>query len=76
MYALRSQTRVKRLFKNSSSERFSTLVSIVSDLAFFYSKGWTDGTGYIAVDDTKNLIILSFRGSHDVRNLFADADFL
>jgi len=36
----------------------------------------TDVTGYIAVDKTRGLTVLSFRGSHTIRNFLADADFV
>ena len=32
-------------------------------------------TGYIAVDKTRSLTVLAFRGSESVRNFLADADF-
>lgn len=35
----------------------------------------TDVTGYVAVDNTRSLTILAFRGSKSVRNFVADADF-
>ncbi|CAG8920925.1 unnamed protein product [Penicillium salamii] len=35
----------------------------------------TDTAGFIAVDDVKKAIVLSFRGSYSVRNWIADASF-
>ena len=46
------------------------------ELTIGRSVGWTDNTGYIAIDETKDLIILSYRGSHDLNNFIADVDFL
>ena len=40
-----------------------------------YSSLLTDVTGYIAVDTTRSLTVLAFRGSKSVRNFLADADF-
>ncbi|KAK4691188.1 hypothetical protein P7C71_g5762, partial [Lecanoromycetidae sp. Uapishka_2] len=34
----------------------------------------TDVTGYIAVDDTRSLIVLAFRGTHGIRNELTDID--
>ncbi len=36
----------------------------------------TDVTGYIAVDSTRGLTVLSFRGSSSIRNFLADSDFV
>lgn len=36
----------------------------------------TDVTGYIAVDRTRNLTVLAFRGSHSIRNWLANIDFV
>lgn len=33
-------------------------------------------TGYIAVDNTRGLTVLAFRGSSSIRNFLADADFV
>ncbi|OCL14584.1 alpha/beta-hydrolase [Glonium stellatum] len=35
----------------------------------------TDVTGFVAVDSTNSLIVVSFRGTESVRNWLADADF-
>ncbi|KAL8718477.1 MAG: hypothetical protein Q9225_004391 [Loekoesia sp. 1 TL-2023] len=35
----------------------------------------TDVTGYVAIDNTRSLTVLAFRGSKSVRNFVADADF-
>ena len=35
----------------------------------------TDVTGYVAVDKSRSLTVLAFRGSSSVRNFVADADF-
>lgn len=35
----------------------------------------TDVTGYVAVDNTRGLTVLAFRGSRSVRNFLADANF-
>ena len=35
----------------------------------------TDVTGYVAIDRTRSLTILAFRGSKSIRNYLADADF-
>ncbi|KAL9109412.1 MAG: hypothetical protein Q9227_005919 [Pyrenula ochraceoflavens] len=35
----------------------------------------TDVTGFVAVDHTNSLVVVSFRGSNSVRNFLADADF-
>lgn len=43
---------------------------------FSSSSFFTDVTGYIAVDHTRDLMVLAFRGSHSVRNWLADVDFL
>ncbi|KAL8712802.1 MAG: hypothetical protein Q9220_003010 [cf. Caloplaca sp. 1 TL-2023] len=40
-----------------------------------YSSLLTDVTGYVAVDNTRSLTVLAFRGSKSVRNFVADADF-
>lgn len=36
----------------------------------------TDVTGYIAVDHTRDLTVLAFRGSRSIRNWLANADFI
>ncbi|MCJ1469971.1 hypothetical protein MMC07_008616 [Pseudocyphellaria aurata] len=36
----------------------------------------TDVTGYIAVDRTRNITVLAFRGSRSIRNYIADVDFV
>ncbi|KAL8924995.1 MAG: hypothetical protein Q9172_002424 [Xanthocarpia lactea] len=36
----------------------------------------TDVTGYVAIDNTRALTVLAFRGSSSVRNFVADANFL
>ena len=36
----------------------------------------TDVTGYIAVDRTRDLTVLAFRGSRSIRNWLADVDFV
>lgn len=36
----------------------------------------TDVTGYIAVDRTRDLTVLAFRGSHSIRNWLANIDFI
>ena len=36
----------------------------------------TDVTGYIAVDHTRDLTVLAFRGSHSIRNWLTDVDFV
>lgn len=36
----------------------------------------TDVTGYIAVDRTRNLTVLAFRGSSSIRNWLANVDFI
>lgn len=40
------------------------------------SSFFTDVTGYIAVDKTRDLTVLAFRGSHSVRNYLADVDLI
>ena len=35
--------------------------------------GYTDATGFVAYDNTNHLIVLSFRGSHDLNNFITDA---
>ncbi|KAL8691284.1 MAG: hypothetical protein Q9218_003463 [Villophora microphyllina] len=35
----------------------------------------TDVTGYVAIDNTKSLTVLAFRGSKSVRNFITDVDF-
>lgn len=35
----------------------------------------TDVTGYVAIDNTRSLTVIAFRGSKSVRNFVADADF-
>ncbi|KZF24362.1 alpha/beta-hydrolase [Xylona heveae TC161] len=35
----------------------------------------TDVTGFVAIDSTHSLIVVSFRGSNSIRNFLADADF-
>ncbi|KAI4227797.1 MAG: hypothetical protein L6R36_002150 [Xanthoria steineri] len=35
----------------------------------------TDVTGYVAIDNTRSLTVLAFRGSASVRNFIADANF-
>jgi len=42
---------------------------------FFPSSLVTDVTGYIALDHTRSLTVLAFRGSKSVRNYLTDADF-
>lgn len=46
-----------------------------SSLIFFTSSLATDVTGFVAVDTTNNLIVVSFRGSVSVRNWLTDVDF-
>ena len=41
----------------------------------FHSSLLTDVTGYIAIDYTRALTVVSFRGSKSIRNFIADADF-
>lgn len=41
-----------------------------------YSSLRTDVTGYVAIDNTRALTILAFRGSSSVRNFVADANFV
>ena len=41
----------------------------------YYSSLITDVTGYIALDHTRSLTVLAFRGSESVRNYITDADF-
>lgn len=35
----------------------------------------TDVTGYVAIDDTDQLVVVAFRGSSSIRNYLADANF-
>ncbi|KAE9978070.1 hypothetical protein EG328_001690 [Venturia inaequalis] len=41
----------------------------------FQNGGATDTTGYLAIDTTKKLIVLSFRGSTSLRNYLVDVNF-
>ena len=63
------------LSTNSTSEEpcHSDLVSGM--LTCSSSSLLTDVTGYIAVDTTRDLTVLAFRGSKSVRNFIADAEF-
>ncbi|CRG84115.1 hypothetical protein PISL3812_01445 [Talaromyces islandicus] len=42
---------------------------------FDESCSFGDASGFVAVDNTNNLIVLSFRGSHDLSNWIANLDF-
>lgn len=41
-----------------------------------YSSLVTDVTGFVAVDSMNQLIVVSFRGSHSLRNFLADFNFI
>ncbi|KAK5059958.1 hypothetical protein LTR84_009841 [Exophiala bonariae] len=41
----------------------------------FQDVGISDATGYVALDHTNGLIVISFRGSRSVRNFIADINF-
>jgi len=58
-----------------SSSLQSTLYSCSSALTYPFSSLATDVTGYVAIDHTRSLTILAFRGSESVRNFVTDADF-
>ena len=57
------------MFRNSLS------IYQTSALTKAFSSLVTDVTGYVAIDHTRSLTILAFRGSKSVRNFLADADF-
>ncbi|KAL9596309.1 MAG: hypothetical protein Q9179_004661 [Wetmoreana sp. 5 TL-2023] len=45
------------------------------DVVSVYDSLVTDVTGYVAVDNSRSLTVLAFRGSRSVRNFVADANF-
>ena len=60
----------------SSSLKSTALSRFESFIADDYSVGISDATGFVSLDHTNKLIVVSFRGSRSVRNFIGNLNFV
>lgn len=61
---------------NFRSKSIPRAIKCSSKTDFFQSVGISDATGFVSLDHTNKLIVISFRGSRSVRNFIADLNFV